>query len=149
MLAHKAEEEGIAVAEYLTGHSAYIDYNAIPSVVYTYPEVASVGMTEEQLKKDKIDYKTGVFQMSANSWMRANIDETSGIVKVIVDKKTNKILGGHIVAPNAGELIQELVLGIQYGASSEDIAWVSHAHPGMSEAVKEACMAAHFKAINC
>lgn len=105
MLAHKAEEEGIAVVEYIAGHDSHINYNAIPSVIYTYPEVASVGLTEEQLKEAKVDYKIGVFPMSANSRMRANLDNAGGFVKVIGDKKTDRILGVHILAPMAGDLI--------------------------------------------
>lgn len=99
MLAHKAEEEGIAVVEYITGHNSHINYNAIPSVIYTYPEVASVGLTEQQLRDAKIEYKVGVFPMTANSRMRANLDNSGGFVKVIGDKKTDRILGVHIVSP--------------------------------------------------
>ncbi len=148
MLAHKAEEEGVAVAEYIAGHDSHINYNAIPNVIYTYPEVASVGLTEQQLQEAKIEYKVGVFPMTANSRMRANLDNTGGFVKVIGDKKTDRILGVHIVAPQAGDLIQEFVLAIEYGASCEDVARTCHSHPSLSEALKEAAMAAHFKAIH-
>lgn len=105
MLAHKAEEEGIAVAEYLSGHSAHINYNAIPSVIYTYPEVASVGLTEQELKEANIKYKTGLFPLSANSRMRANLESQPGFVKVVTNAENDKILGAHIVAPQAGDLI--------------------------------------------
>lgn len=148
MLAHKAEEEGIAVAEFLAGHDIHINYNAIPGVVYTYPEIAFVGHTEDKLKELGVDYKVGVFPLTANSRYRANLDSFGGLVKILADKKTDKLLGAHIMSPNAGDLIHELVLGIEYGASSEDIARLSHAHPSLSEAVKESALAAYFKPIH-
>ena len=148
MLAHKAEEEGVAVAEYLTGKNIHLNYNAIPGVVYTYPEIASVGFTEQQLIDNGIKYKNGSFPMSANSRARANIEKNDGFVKILACAETDRILGAHIIAPSAGELIQELVMGIEYSATSEDIARTPHAHPGLSEAVKEAALATHFKAIH-
>ena len=148
MLAHKAEEEGIAVAELLSGKDIHLNYDASPGVIYTYPEIAFVGKTEEQLKELNIDYKVGVFPLVANSRSRANMESYGGMVKIIADKKTDRMLGGHIMAPNAGDLIHELVIGIEYGASSEDIARTSHAHPSVSEAVKEAALATYFKAIH-
>jgi dihydrolipoamide dehydrogenase len=147
MLAHKAEEEGIACVENIVGKGGHVNYNAIPGVIYTHPEVASVGKTEEELKKDKVEYKKGVFPMMANSRAKTN-DEPEGLVKVLSDKKSDKILGVHIIGPNAGELISEATLGIEYGAASEDIARTCHAHPTLSEAVKEACMATYDKAIH-
>lgn len=147
MLAHKAEEEGIAVVEYLSGIDSHVKYDAIPGVIYTYPEVASVGKTEEQLKDLKIPYTVGKFNMAANSRAKANL-ETEGFIKILSHKDDKKLLGAHIISPNAGELIQELVLGIEYGASSEDIARVCHAHPTLSEAIKEASLASYSKAIH-
>lgn len=147
MLAHKAEEEGIACVENIAGLHGHVNYNAIPGVIYTYPEVASVGKTEEQLKEDGVAYNVGKFPMMANSRARA-VGEGDGFVKVIADKTTDKILGIHIIASNAGEMISEGVLGIEYGASSEDIGRTCHAHPTLSEAFKEACNAAYGKPIN-
>lgn len=148
MLAHKAEEEGIAVAEFLSGHDIHINYNAIPGVIYTYPEIAFVGHTEDKLKELGIEYKVGLFPMSANSRYRANLESFGGLVKILADKKTDRLLGAHIMAPNAGDLIHELVMGIEYGASTEDIARLSHAHPSLSEAIKESALAAYFKPIH-
>lgn len=148
MLAHKASEEGIAVAELLAGHHVHVNYNAIPNVIYTHPEIAWVGKTEEQLREAAVKYRLGSFPFSANSRAKANLDVPIGMVKVLVEDGTDKVLGAHIMAPNAGELIHEFVLGIEYGASSEDIARASHAHPSLSEAVKEACLAAHSKPIH-
>jgi len=148
MLAHKAEEEGIAAVEIMAGKPGHVNYGAIPGVIYTHPEVATVGRTEDDLKKNGVDYKVGKFPFPANSRARANND-TEGLVKILTDAKTDKILGAHIIGPNAGELISELVLGMEYGAASEDIARTCHAHPTLSEAVKEACLAAHSKAIHC
>lgn len=147
MLAHKAEEEGIACVENIAGFAGHVNYGAIPGVVYTYPEVATVGMTEEQLKADGVEYNKGVFPFSANSRARAIMD-SEGMVKVLADKKTDKILGMHIIGSNAGEMIAEGVLGMEYGASSEDIARTCHAHPTLSEALKEACMSTYDKAIH-
>ena len=148
MLAHKAEEEGIAVAEFLAGRDIHLNYNAIPGVIYTNPEIAFVGKTEEQLKAEKVDYKVGLFPLSANSRARANLETYSGLVKVLADRKTDRILGAHIMAPNAGDLIHEMVIAIEYGASAEDIARTSHAHPSVSEAIREASLAAYSQAIH-
>jgi len=147
MLAHKAEEEGIAVVEHILGEGGHVNYNAIPGVIYTHPEVAWVGKTEEELKADGVDFKKGVFPMSANSRARTNND-ADGLVKILTDSKTDKILGIHIVGSNAGEMIAEGVLAFEYGASSEDVARTCHAHPTMSEAFKEACMSASGKPIH-
>jgi len=145
MLAHKAEEEGIAVAEILSGKPGHVNYNAIPGVIYTHPEVAVVGVTEDECKKQNIGYEVRKFPMLANSRARTN-DDADGFVKIIIDKETDRIIGAHIIAANAGENIAELVLGIEYGASGEDIWRTCHAHPTLSEAIKEACMpkAIHF-----
>jgi len=147
MLAHKAEEEGIAAVEHILGQGGHVNYNAIPGVIYTYPEVAAVGSTEEQLKEAGIEYNKGVFPFMANSRARTNND-ADGMVKVLSDKKTDRILGVHVIGPNAGEMIAEGVLGIEYGAASEDIARTCHAHPTLSEAFKEACMATYDKPIH-
>lgn len=148
MLAHKAEEEGIAVAELLSGHSIHINYNNIPGVIYTDPEIAWVGLNSEQLKAAGVDFGEGKFPFSANSRAVANMNDAPGLVKILYDKKTHKILGGHIMCPGAGEMIHELVLAIEYGATVEDIAKASHGHPTLSEAIKEAAMACFAKAIH-
>jgi len=140
MLAHKAEDEGVAVAELIAGQSAHINYDAIPGVVYTWPEASTVGRTEEQLKADGIKYKVGKFPFSANGRARA-MGMTDGFVKMLADAATDRVLGVHIVGPNAGDLIAELALAMEYGASSEDIARTCHAHPTLNEAVKEAALA--------
>ncbi|KAK4405433.1 Leghemoglobin reductase [Sesamum angolense] len=147
MLAHKAEEDGVACVEYIAGKEGHVDYDLVPGVVYTHPEVASVGKTEEQVKTLGVDYRVGKFPFLANSRAKA-IDDAEGVVKILAEKETDKILGVHIMAPNAGELIHEAVLALQYGASSEDIARTCHAHPTMSEAVKEAAMATYDKPIH-
>jgi len=147
MLAHKAEEEGIACVEIIAGQHGHVNYDAIPGVVYTYPEVAAVGKTEDELKKAGVEYNVGKYPFLANSRARTNGD-TNGFVKILADKKTDQILGAHIIGANAGELIQEIVLGMEFKAASEDIARTSHAHPGLSEAVKEAALATFFKPIN-
>jgi len=148
MLAHKAEEEGIAAVENMANPEAgHVNYNAIPSVIYTHPEVAWVGLTEEELKQKGTEYKVGKFPFKANSRART-VDDAEGLVKFISDAKTDRIYGVHIIGPNAGELISEAVLGIEYGASSEDIARTCHAHPTMMEAVKEAAMAVQGKPIH-
>jgi len=147
MLAHKAEEEGYVCAELIAGQSGHIDYNAIPGVVYTWPEVASVGKTEEQLKEAGVQYKTGKFPFSANARARANND-TDGFVKILSDATTDRILGAHIIGPEAGDLIQEVVVAIEFGGSAEDLARTSHGHPGLSEAIKEAAMAAYDKPLH-
>ena len=140
MLAHKAEEEGIACVERLAGQAPHVNYDAIPSVVYTWPEAASVGRTEEQLKEDGVDYRKGAFPFLANSRARANGD-TDGFVKILADAATDEVLGVHIIGPDAGTMIAELALAMEFGASSEDIARTCHAHPTLSEAVKEAALA--------
>lgn len=147
MLAHKAEEEGIAAVENIIGEAGHVNYNTIPGVIYTHPEVAAVGKTEEELKAAGIKYGKGVFPFMANSRARTN-HESDGMVKVLTDKETDKILGIHIIGPNAGEMIAEGVLGMEYDAAAEDIARTCHAHPTLSEAFKEACMAAYDKSIH-
>jgi len=147
MLAHKAEDEGVAVAEILAGKKPHVNYDAIPSVIYTWPEVADVGHTEESLKQAGIDYKVGKFPFTANGRARAN-GSTDGFVKILADKKTDKVLGAHIIGPDAGTLIAELTLAIEFGASSEDVWRTCHAHPSLNEAVKEAAMAADWKPIH-
>jgi dihydrolipoamide dehydrogenase len=147
MLAHKAMEEGVAVIERLAGQKPQIDYDAIPSVVYTWPEVASVGQTEEELKAAGIDYRTGKFPFTATPRARTNGD-TDGFVKILADIATDRVLGIHIIGPDAGTLIAEAVLAIEFGASSEDIARICHAHPTLSEAMKEAALAVDGRAIH-
>ena len=139
MLAHKAEEEGIAVAEIIAGQSGHVNYDVIPGVIYTTPEVAYVGKTEEQLKVNKTNYKVGKFPFLANSRAKA-INEPEGFVKILADTKTDKVLGVHIIGPHAGEMIAEMSVAMEFGASSEDIARTCHAHPTFSEAVKEAAL---------
>ncbi len=140
MLAHKAEDEGIAVAEIIGNQAGHVNYNVIPAIIYTAPEVAMVGKTEEQLKKENIKYKIGKFPFLANSRAKVN-NETEGFVKIIADEKTDKVLGVSIISAIAGTLIAELALAMEFGASAEDIARTCHAHPTHSEAVKEAAMA--------
>jgi dihydrolipoamide dehydrogenase len=147
MLAHKAEDEGVAVAELLAGQAGHVNYDAIPGVVYTWPEVANVGRSEEQLKADGIAYKIGKFPFSANGRARANGD-AEGFVKILADAKTDRVLGCHIIGPSAGDLIAEVVLGMEFAAAAEDIARTSHAHPGLGEAVKEAALAADGRPIH-
>ena len=147
MLAHKAEEEGVCVVETLAGQHGHINYKTIPSVVYTDPEVASVGITEDEAKAQKIDYKVGKFPFMANSRARA-AGETDGFVKIIACKKTDEILGADIVGPCAGELIGELCVGMEFRAAAEDIARTCHSHPGFSEAIKEAALGTFFKPIH-
>jgi len=147
MLAHKAEEEGVAVAEHLAGQSGHVNYDVIPGVVYTWPEVAALGKTEEALKEAGVAYTVGKFPFSANSRARANAD-SEGFVKILADAKTDKVLGVHIVGPAAGDLIAEAVSVMEFGGSAEDIARTCHAHPGLSEAVKEAALAVGGRAIH-
>jgi len=147
MLAHKAEEEGIAAVEIMAGKAGHVNYHAIPGVIYTHPEVATVGWTEEDLKKQNKKYRVGKMPFLANSRAKTN-DDYEGFVKVISDAATDRLLGVHIIGPGAGEMIAEAVLGIEYGASAEDIARTCHAHPTLSEAMKEACMAAYDKPIH-
>jgi dihydrolipoamide dehydrogenase len=147
MLAHKAEEDGIAAVEIIAGGHGHVDYNVVPSVVYTHPEVAWVGQTEEQLKAQGIQYKVGKFPFKANSRARTN-DDDEGFVKYLADAKTDKVLGVHMIGPMVGEMIAEPTLLMAYGGSSEDVARTCHAHPTLSEAVKEAAMATYDKAIH-
>ena len=147
MLAHKAEDEGIAVAEKIAGQSGHVNYNTIPGVIYTTPEVASIGQTEEQLKEKNVRYRIGKFSFMANSRAKA-IDEAEGFVKILADEKTDKVLGAHLIGPHAGELIAEIGVAMEFGASSEDIARTCHAHPTFSEAVKEAALSVDKRAIH-
>lgn len=147
MLAHKAEDEGVAVAEIIAGQAGHVDYNTIPGVVYTYPEVAAVGQTEEQVKASGISYKVGKFPFQANSRARA-ISQTDGLVKIIADAKTDRVLGVHIIGPDAGTMIAEAVIAMEFGGSSEDIARTCHAHPTLNEAVKEAALAVEQRAVH-
>ena len=147
MLAHKAEDEGIAVAENIAGQSGHVNYDTIPGVVYTTPEVASIGKTEEQLKEKNVKYKIGKFSFMANSRAKA-IDDAEGFVKILADEKTDKVLGAHLIGPHAGELIAEIGIAMEFGASSEDIARTCHAHPTFSEAVKEAALSVDKRAIH-
>ncbi len=140
MLAHKAEEEGIAVAEILAGQAGHVNYDVIPGVIYTSPEVATVGKTEEQLKQEKKSYKTGKFPFLANSRAKVN-NETEGFVKILADSATDKVLGVHIIGPHCGDMIAEMALAMEFGASAEDIARTCHAHPTHTEAIKEAALA--------
>jgi dihydrolipoamide dehydrogenase len=147
MLAHKAEDEGVAVAEIIAGQAGHVNYDVIPSVVYTQPEVASVGKTEEELKAAGIAYKVGKFPFTANGRARAML-QTDGFVKILADKDTDRVLGGHIVGFGAGEMIHEITVLMEFGGSSEDLGRTCHAHPTMSEAVKEAALATFFKPIH-
>ena len=147
MLAHKAEEEGIACVEIINGQKTHINYDAIPAIVYTNPEIASVGKTEEQLKESKIDYKVGKFPFMANG-RALTTSSSEGFVKILVDKKTDSILGAHIIGNDAGQLIAEIVTTIEFGGSAEDIARICHAHPTTSEAVKEAALNVDGRAIH-
>ncbi|MCH8095678.1 MAG: dihydrolipoyl dehydrogenase [Proteobacteria bacterium] len=147
MLAHKAEDEGVVVAEIIAGQSGHVNYDAIPGVVYTWPEAASVGKTEEELKAAGVDYKLGKFPFAANSRGRTNA-ETDGFVKILADAGDDKILGAHIIGAHAGTMIAELVLAMEFGASAEDLARTTHAHPTVSEAVKEAALAVAGRAIH-
>jgi dihydrolipoamide dehydrogenase len=140
MLAHKAEEEGIAVAETLAGQVGHVNYDVIPGVVYTSPEVATVGKTEEQLKKNNIGYKVGKFPFLANSRAKVN-NETEGFVKILADSNSDRVLGVHIIGPHSGDMIAEMALAMEFGASAEDIARTCHAHPTHTEAIKEAALA--------
>ena len=147
MLAHKAEEEGIACVEMIAGLGGHVNYDVIPGVIYTHPEVAVVGKTEEQLKEEGVEYNKGSFAFKANSRARTVLDD-DGIVKILADKHTDRVLGIHIIGPNAGEMIAEGVLAMEYGASSEDIGRTCHAHPTLSEAFKEGAMAVYDKPIH-
>jgi dihydrolipoamide dehydrogenase len=147
MLAHKAEEEGVAVAEILAGQAGHVNYDVIPNVVYTYPEIASVGKTEEELKSAGVAYNVGKFPFTANARAKVNLT-TEGFVKVLADAKTDRVLGVHILGPDAGNMIGEAAVAMEFGASSEDIARTCHAHPTLTEAIKEAALAVAKRAIN-
>jgi dihydrolipoamide dehydrogenase len=147
MLAHKAEEEGVALAEQLAGQHGHVNYDAIPGVIYTWPEVASVGKTEEDLKAEGVAYSVGKFPFTANGRARA-LGATDGFVKILADKRTDRVLGAHILGPDAGGLIAEIVTAMEFGASSEDIARTCHAHPTLSEVVKEAALAVDGRALH-
>jgi dihydrolipoamide dehydrogenase len=147
MLAHKAEEEGIACVERLAGQKTRVEYDAIPGVVYTWPEIAGVGKTEDELKTAGIDYRVGKFPFTANARARTNAD-TEGFVKVLADAATDRVLGVHIIGPDAGTMIAEAALAIEFGASSEDIARTCHGHPTLPEALKEAALAVEGRAIH-
>ena len=141
MLAHKAEEEGVYVAEFMAGQKPHINHSLIPGVVYTWPEVAAVGKTEQELKKDNKEYKSGIFPIRALGRARASMD-TSGMIKILADKQTDEILGVHMIAPRAADLIMEAVTAMEYRASAEDLARICHPHPTYTEAIKEAALAA-------
>ena len=147
MLAHKAEEEGIAVAEIIAGQAGHVNYNTIPNVIYTSPEVAVIGKTEEELKKENINYKVGKFPFLANSRAKVN-NEPDGFVKILAESKTDRVLGVHMIGPHTGDLIAEMALAMEFGASAEDIARTCHAHPTYTEAVKEAALAIDKRAIH-
>ena len=147
MLAHKAEEEGVAVAEILAGQAGHVNYDVIPNVVYTYPEIASVGKTEEELKAAGVAYNVGKFPFTANGRAKVNLT-TEGFVKILADAKTDRVLGIHILGADAGNMIGEAAIAMEFGASSEDIARTCHAHPTLTEAVKEAALAVNKRAIN-
>jgi len=147
MLAHKAEDEGMAAAELIAGKAGHVNYDVIPNVIYTYPEVASVGKTEEELKAAGVEYNIGKFSMMANSRARSTFDD-QGFVKILADKKTDRVLGAHIIAREAGNTIHEVVIAMEFGGSSEDIARSCHAHPTYNEAVKEAALAVEKRQIH-
>jgi dihydrolipoamide dehydrogenase len=147
MLAHKAEEEGVAVAERIAGHYAHVDFNTVPWVIYTSPEIAWVGQTEQQLKAAGVEYRAGTFPFMANGRARA-LGDTTGMVKMLADAKTDRILGVHIMGPMASELIAEAVVAMEFAASSQDIAMICHAHPSLSEAMKEAALAVDKRTLN-
>ncbi len=147
MLAHKAEEEGVALAEILAGQAGHVNYGAIPGVVYTWPEVASVGKTEDELKAEGVAYAVGKFPFTANARARA-MGDTDGFVKILADKATDRVLGAHIIGPDAGTIIMELVTAIEFGAAAEDVARICHAHPSLNEAVKEAALAVEGRALH-
>ena len=147
MLAHKAEDEGIAVAEIIAGQAGHVNYDVIPAVIYTSPEVATIGKNEEQLKKENIKYKVGKFPFLANSRAKVN-NQTEGLVKILADEKTDKVLGVSIISSVAGTMIGELAIAMEFGASAEDIARTCHAHPTHSEAIKEAALAVDKKPIH-
>ncbi|MBV8593693.1 MAG: dihydrolipoyl dehydrogenase, partial [Caulobacteraceae bacterium] len=139
MLAHKAEEEGVAIAELLAGRAGHVNYDAIPGVVYTWPEVAAVGRTEEELKAAGVAYKVGRFPFTANARAKVN-HETDGFVKVLADAATDRVLGAHLIGPDVSEMIGEYCVAMEFGAASEDVARTCHPHPTRSEALRQAAM---------
>ena len=145
--AHKAEEEGVAVAERIAGQHGHVDFNTVPWVIYTSPEIAWVGQTEQQLKAAGVAYRAGSFPFAANGRARA-LGDTTGFVKILADAKTDRILGMHVIGPYASELIAEGVVAMEFGAASEDLARICHAHPSLSEATKEAALAVDGRALN-
>jgi dihydrolipoamide dehydrogenase len=147
MLAHKAEEEGVAVAERIVGQKPHVDFNTVPSVIYTTPEIAWVGKTEQQVKAEGIEYRTGSFPFAANARARA-LGDTTGLVKFVARKDTDEILGVHIIGPFAGELIAEAVVAMEFRGSAEDIGMICHAHPSLSEAMKDAALAVDKRSLN-
>ena len=147
MLAHKAEDEGVAVAERIAGQHGHVDFNTVPWVIYTSPEIAWVGQTEQQLKAAGVDFRSGTFPFAANGRARA-LGDTSGFVKILADRKSDRILGVHIIGPQASELISEGVVAMEFGASSEDLARICHAHPSLSEATREAALAVDGRTLN-
>jgi dihydrolipoamide dehydrogenase len=147
MLAHKAQDEGVAVAEILAGQAGHVNYDVIPNVVYTEPEIASVGKTEEELKQAGVAYKAGKFPFTANGRAKVNL-QTDGFVKILADASTDRVLGVHIVGADAGNMIAEAAVAMEFGAAAEDIARTCHPHPTLSEAVKEAAMAVDKRSIH-
>jgi dihydrolipoamide dehydrogenase len=147
MLAHKAEDEGVAVAEILAGQAGHVNYDVIPNVIYTYPELASVGKSEEELKQAGVAYNAGKFPFTANGRAKAN-QKTDGFVKILADAKTDRVLGVHILGADAGNMIAEAAVAMEFGAAAEDIARTCHAHPTLPEAVKEAALAVGKRAIH-
>jgi dihydrolipoamide dehydrogenase len=147
MLAHKAEEEGVAAAELMVGQAGHVNYETVPGVVYTWPEVATVGKSEEELKAAGVEYKVGKFPFTANSRARCTGD-TDGFVKILADARTDRVLGGHIIGPDAGHLIHEIVVAMEFGGSAEDVARSFHAHPTLNETIKEAALAVAGRAIH-
>jgi dihydrolipoamide dehydrogenase len=147
MLAHKAEDEGVAVAEIIAGKAGHVNYDVIPNVIYTFPEVASVGKSEEELKAAGIAYASGKFPFTANGRAKVN-HQTDGFVKILADAKTDRVLGVHIIGADAGNMIAEAAVAMEFGAAAEDIARTCHAHPTLSEAIKEAAMAVDKRAIS-
>ena len=140
MLAHKAEDEGMAAAETIAGQAGHVNYGVIPGVIYTHPEVANVGKNEQELKEAGVDYKVGKFSFMGNGRAKAN-HAADGFVKILADKQTDRILGAHIIGPMAGDLIHEVCVAMEFGAAAEDLARTCHAHPTLSEAVREAALA--------
>ena len=147
LLAHKAEEEGVVAAENIAGHAVQMHYRSIPSIVYTWPEIAALGLTEQQVADSGTEYRIGRFPFSANGRART-AGETTGFIKLIADAKTDALLGAHLIGPTVSELVSELVLAFEYNASSEDVAITIHAHPTLSEATKEAALAVSGRAIH-